>query len=465
MKGGSIRLNLLAWLTIPALIILGAGAWLSYQQAVRLSTLVTDRELTASARMIAEQVGYIDGTLNLVIPPAALELFASDSHDEVAYAVTDPKGTLIAGYPGLNGPSPGADNGATEFFETTFRNEEPMRAVAFAQTVVTPTGPLNVLVSVGETLKARDALVLTLWGRSFLEQAVLVIAGAVSIWFGITRELRPLLRLRQEVRDRRSDEFQPFDAGTVQSEIRPLVLALNSHMDRLRSQLERQRRFLDSAAHQLRTPIAVLKTQVGYALRTPKVDEVKLALTEVDLNLTAMARMTNQLLTLGGVEHSRTQLQSEVVDLSAVVSQVVLEEARRTLDAGIEVAFDSDGPAFVSGSHVMLAELVVNLVENVIAHAGGPASANLAVRRAVKDVILRVQDDGVGVGDEDRPRLLQRFQRGSSARAGGSGLGLSIVAEIAESLGGSVELPKPQGGRGFAVVVKLPAAPALADQG
>ena len=465
MTGGSIRLNLLAWLTVPALAILGAGAWLSYEQALRLATLVTDRELTASARMIAEQIGFVDGTLNLVIPPAALELFASDSHDEVAYAVTDPKGTLIAGYPGLNGPSPGASNGDPEFFETTFRNQEPMRAVAFAQAVVTPTGPLNVLVSVGETLKARDALVFTLWGRSFLEQAVLVVAGAVSIWFGIARELAPLLRLRQEVRDRRSDDFQPFDAGTVQSEIRPLVLALNSHMDRLRAQFERQRRFLDSAAHQLRTPLAVLKTQVGYALRAPKIDEVNLALTEVDSNLTAMARMTNQLLTLGGVEHSRTQIQSEVADLTAIVRRVVLEEAQRTLDAGIDVAFESDGPALVLGSHVLLAELVVNLIENVIAHAGRPVSANVAVRRTVRDVILRVEDNGRGVSDDDRPRLLQRFQRGSNARLGGSGLGLSIVAEIAESLGGNVELPTPQGGKGFAVAVRLPAAGAAALTG
>lgn len=464
MSGGSIRLNLLAWLIVPGLAILGAGAWLSFGQAQRLSTLVTDRQLTASARMIAEQVGYVDGSLNLVIPPAALELFASDSHDEVAYAVTDPKGTLIAGYPGLNGPNPGTANGSTTFFETTFRNEEPMRAVAFAQTVVTPTGPLNILVSVGETLKSRDALVFTLWVRSFFEQAALIVAGAISIWFGITRELTPMLRLRQQVLDRRPDQFDPFSSSTVQTEIRPLVLALNSHMDRLKGQLERQRRFLDSAAHQLRTPIAVLKTQVGYALRTPSLDEVGVALAEVDSNLTAMARMTNQLLTLGGVEHTRSEIPSEVVDMTAVVRQVVLEEAQRTLDAGVELAFESDGPALVVGSEVMVSELVVNLIENIIAHAGRPASANLAVRRNVRDVVLRVEDDGLGVVDDDRTRLLQRFQRGGNAHPGGSGLGLSIVAEIAESMGGGVELPVPVGGKGFAVVVHLPAA-ATAAQG
>jgi two-component system sensor histidine kinase TctE len=308
---------------------------------------------------------------------------------------------------------------------------------------------------VGETLKSRNALVLTLWTRGLLEQAALVVAGAISIWFGITRELGPLLRLRQEVRDRPPDRLEPFETGGVQTEIRPLVLALNSHMDRLREMLERQRRFLDSAAHQLRTPLAVMKTQIGYARRTTEPTEISLALNEVDGNLSAMARMANQLLTLGGVDHSRNEEKSEIVDLSDVAKRVVLAEARRALDAGIEIAFETDGEAPVRAPEVMLSELVVNLLENVIAHAGRETSAGVAVRRAVGNVILRVEDNGHGVSEADRPRLLQRFARGSDAAPGGSGLGLSIVAEIAESMGGSVELLEPRNG-GFAVVVRLP---------
>lgn len=458
MKSGSIRVNLLVWLIVPGMLVLAVGAWLSYEQALRLSTIVTDQQLTASARMIAEQVTYADGALEVTIPPAALELFATESHDEVAYTVTDPDGVLIAGYPGLDSPSIDAARGNLLFFETTFRNEEPMRAVDFMQSVVTPTGEQIIRVTVGETLKARNALVMTLWMRGFFEQGALVIAGAVSIWFGISREIAPLLRLRQQVRDRRPDQFEPFDAKTIQTEIRPLVVALNSHMDRLRSQLERQRRFLDSAAHQLRTPLAVIKTQVGYAIRSKEPAEVNHALQEVDKNLTGMARMTSQLLMLGGVDHHRTVAQTERVDIGDLSRHVVLDAVNRALDADVELAFESDGSAWVTGSEAMLHELVTNLVENVIAHCGPGASANIAVHRGVRDVILRVEDDGAGVPDEDRPGLLQRFVRGRNAKPGGSGLGLSIVAEIAESMGGSVELPTPRGGKGFVVLVKLPSA-------
>ena len=455
---GSLRLNLIAWLVAPGLVVLAVSAWLSYNSAFRLSTLVTDRQLTSSARVIAEQIGYSGGKLVAVIPPAALELFATDSHDEVAYAVMDPYGGLVAGYPGLDAPEtlPVSDDGQ-RYFETMFRTEA-MRATMLRQPVITPQGTVVATVIVGETQKARHELIQSLWLRGFVEQALVVLAGAVFIWIGISRQLRPLLRLRQEVLDRPADRFEPFDPLPVQSEIRPLVVALNSHMDRLRLQLERQRRFLDSAAHQLRTPLAIMKTQVGYALRTREAAEVGLALREVDGNLTSMARLTNQLLTLGSVEHDRQIAPPEVIQLNAAVRQAVMEAAGRALDNGIELAFDADSDTPILASAVLVKEVVANLLDNVIHHAGSGTTATVAVRRSVNDVLLRVEDDGRGVAAEERPTLLERFRRGRTAGPGGSGLGLSIVAEIAESLGGAVELPMPRGGRGFCVVVRLPIA-------
>jgi two-component system, OmpR family, sensor histidine kinase TctE len=454
---GSLRLNLLVWLVVPGLLILAVGAWLSYGSAMRQATLVMDRQLTASARMMAEAIGFADGRLDVVTPPAALELFASDSHDEVAYAVEGPGGELLAGYPGFDAPGGRRSDAQDQHFDTAFRTEA-MRAAVFRQPVVTPTGTVFATVIVGETLKARDLLVQTLWLRGFVEQAALVVAGALFIWVGINRELRPLLRLRQAVLDRPADRFEPFEAASVQTEVRPLVLALNSHMERLRAQLERQRRFLDSAAHQLRTPLAIMKTQVGYARRIVEPAEVNLALGEVDGSLTAMARLTNQLLTLGGVEHERGLVRAEVIDLEATARQAIMDNSRRALDAGIELAFDSDGRSYIEGTEVLVREMISNLIDNAIQHAGAGATASFAVRRGVNDVLLRSEDNGRGIDPEDRAGLLERFHRGRNARPGGSGLGLSIVAEIAEALGGTVELPLPRGGRGFCVEVKLPAA-------
>ncbi len=455
---GSLRLNLMAWLVVPVVAILAASVWLSYGSALRQATLVTDQNLTASARIIAEQLQYRDGQISVVIPPAALELFASDSHDEVAYAVIGPTHDLIAGFPGLAPPAVLPPEFESRFFETMFRTEA-MRVVILRQPVVTPNATVAVTVMVGETQKARNELFRTLWLRGFAEQAALVLAAALSIWIGINRELRPLLRLRQAVLRRPADRFEPFDARSVQSEIRPLVDALNRHMQRLSQHLDRQKRFLDDAAHQLRTPLTIMKTQIGVARRTHDGDEGRAALVGVDENLTAMSRLTNQLLTLGRVDHDRGALQSERVDLAAVAREALADAMPRALDHGVDLMLQTDAaPCEVMATATLLREMLNNLIDNAIQYAGAGATATLAVRCDAGTATLAVEDDGIGVAADELPGLLGRFRRGQNARASGSGLGLSIVAEIAQMFDGTVELATPTSGRGFGVTVRLPRA-------
>ncbi len=460
-RSGSLRLNLMLWVVVPVAAILAVSVWLSYGSAVRQATLVMDRNLTASARIIAEQLQYGDGQIGVTIPPAALELFASDSHDEVAYAVIGPTGELIAGFPGLTAPKTPPPEFESHFFETTFRTTEAMRAVILRQPVVTPSGTVTVSVIVGETQKARKALVQTLWLRGFAEQAAMVLAAALAIWIGINRELRPLLNLRQKVLERPADRFEPFDARSVQSEVRPLVDALNRHMERLSQHLDRQKRFLDHAAHQLRTPLTILKTQIGVARRSRDAAEGSSALAGVDANLTAMSRLTNQLLTLGRVDHDRTSLKSEPVDLAAVAREAVSEAAPRGLDHGVELVLQADGTCTVTATAVLAREMLNNLIDNAIYHAGAGATATVSVHGETGRAILAVEDDGSGAAEEDLAALFERFHRGRNAAATGSGLGLSIVAEIAKMFDGTAELAAPSGKRGFRVVVTLPLARAL----
>ena len=454
---GSLRLHLMIWLAAPVVAILAVSIWLSYGSALRQATLVMDRNLMASARIIAEQVHFSDGSIGAVILPSALELFASDSHDEVAYAVVGPRNDLIAGFPGLNAPTNLPPEFESRSFETMFRTEA-MRAMILRQPVVTPGETVSVSVIVGETQKARDELFRSLWLRGFMEQAALVLAAAASIWIGINRELRPLLHLRQAVLEREAGRFEPFDSESVQSEIQPLVQALNRHMERLKQQLERQKRFLDHAAHQLRTPLAIMKTQIGFARRTRDVGEAGAALVEVDENLTAMSRLTNQLLTLGRVDHDRASLQAETVDLSEVARQAVADAAPRALDSGVDIVFETDGPCKVVATAMLAREVAGNLIENAIEYAGTGAIATVSVRRDGQSAVMTIDDDGPGVEERERSKLLDRFRRGHNAPAGGSGLGLSIVAEIAEMFEGSVEVAAPPTGKGFRVVVRLPTA-------
>lgn len=451
----SLRVNLMLWLFGPVAAILGVSLWLSFASATRQATLLMNRQILSSARMIAEQTRYRDGAIRVVVPPAALELFASDSHDEISYAVFDQTGALIAGFPDLNLPDPLPADFDTLTLATRFRTEN-MNAVVLRQSVITPEGTVPISVMVGETLKDRDAMVRELWLRGFLEQAALVVAAAVSIWIGITRELRPLMRLRRAVLDKPADSFEPFKAAAVQSEIRPLVQALNDHMARLAAYLDRQRRFLDSTAHQMRTPLSVMKTQVGLARRSRDPGETLGVLGEIDASLTAMSRLTSQLLTLGRVEHERAQLAVEKVDLAEVTRDVASHIAPLALDAGVDLAVEADAPCQIAASAILVREAVANLVDNAVAHAGFSAVATLTVVRQGGMGVLTVSDTGRGITPADRAKLFQRFQRGQQASSGGSGLGLAIVAEIAEMFGGHAEVIDPPGGKGFAVRLSLP---------
>ncbi len=455
LGAASLRVNLMLWLFVPVALILGISLWLSFASATRQATLIMNRQILSSARMIAEQTRFRDGAIGVVVPPAALELFASDSHDEISYAVFDQHGALIAGFPGLNLPDPLPGSFDTLLLATRFRTED-MNAVVLRQTVITPDGTVPVLVMVGETLMARDAMVRTLWLRGFLEQAALVVAAALSIWIGITRELQPLMKLRRAVLDKAADRFEPFDGSDVQTEIRPLVVALNDHMARLAAYLERQRRFLDSTAHQMRTPLAVIKTQVGMARRSRDPVETLAVLGEIDAGLTAMSRLTSQLLTLGRVEHERAQLAVEKVDLAAMTREVASQIGPLALNAGVDLGVEADEPCQVAASAILLREAVANLVDNAVAHAGAGATATLTVTRQADMGVLTVSDTGRGISPADRAKVFQRFQRGQSAASGGSGLGLAIVAETAEMFAGRAELIEPPGGKGFAVRLSLP---------
>jgi two-component system sensor histidine kinase TctE len=200
-----------------------------------------------------------------------------------------------------------------------------------------------------------------------------------------------------------------------------------------------------------------MKTQIGVARRTRNVDEGGSALASVDESLSAMSRLTSQLLTFGLVDHMRASLKTEPVDLAAIAREVTTDAAPRALDHGVELVLQADAGCWAMATEVLARELLKNLIDNAINYAGAGATATVTVRTKADAAVLTVEDDGTGVAKEDLAALLERFHRGrNAAAAAGSGLGLSIVTEVAKIFGGSVELAPRE--NGFRVVVTLPPA-------
>ncbi|MDQ0472318.1 sensor histidine kinase [Labrys wisconsinensis] len=457
MAPRSLRRELLAWLVVPLAAVVCFNVWTTYENASATAGLITDRTLLASARVIAERIRQSDGALEAPIPPSALEMFASDEPDRVIYHVTAPDGTLIAGYPDVMAPPQPPKGLEPVYFDAVFR-DQPIRAVAIAQPIIGAGRPGSALVAVGQTLRAHDKLVTGLWLKALRDQVLLVAAAGLLAAFGLRRGLAPVMRLREAVVERDPTELKPFATDKVQAELRPLVEALNEAFDRVQRLIATQRRFVANAAHQLRTPLALLKTQANVGLREADPRAKDEALAAVDASVDQMAHLSNQLLFLARAEQGSASLRKAEVDFGATTREALEGLAQMALTRDIDLGFEAAAEPFrLWGHSTLLRELVVNLVDNALRYtpAGGMVTASL--RRAGGDVVLTIEDSGPGIPLADRERVFERFYRRPDAGSEGTGLGLAIVREIVSSHEGQVQLGDRTPPPGLLVEVRLPA--------
>lgn len=457
MANRSLQRELLGWLVVPLTAVVSFNVWTTYKNAVDTADLLTDRTLVASARVIAENIRENDGVLEAPIPPSALEMFVSDQPDLVVYRVTTPSGQIIAGNPDIVAPPGQPVDLKPVYFKTTF-HDQPVRAVAIAQPIVSKQNPGNAVVAVGLTLKGHNKLMTGLWLKALRDQVLLVAAAGLLGVFGLRRGLAPILRLRRDVMERDPAELKPFAADTVQIELRPLVEALNEAFDRIQRQMDTQRRFVANAAHQLRTPLALLKTQVSVGLRERDIGTKDEVLAAVDMSVDGMAHLSNQLLSLARAEQGSSSLMKSSVDFAAVTRDALEGLAQVALSRDIDLGFEHETNGLVVWGHpTLLRELVVNLVDNALRYTPQGGSVTAKIVREADWIVLQVEDTGPGIAEGDREKVFERFYRGSEPVGEGTGLGLAIVREIVSSHDGQIELADREPPSGLSAQVRLPA--------
>ncbi|HZG28711.1 MAG TPA: sensor histidine kinase [Ensifer sp.] len=448
----SLYTQLLVWVLLTLLGVLTLNIYFSMRQAVQISSIVTDNTLMGSARMIAEAVRTDEqGNVTVEIPPAALENFANGYGDRVYYSVRTAWGTMIAGYSELEAP-PVSGQGRT----MRFRNEE-VRALAIEHPVIGLEKDGTISVTVAVTLNGETDLARRLWTSDFLNQFLLVIVAGVVTLLGLKRGLAPLMRLREAVIASRRERLEPFDPGSVQTELRPLVQALNDYMARVQRQMASQRRFVANAAHQLRTPLTLLTTQASVAARESDEERRRDALNALIRSTRQASRLAEQLLTLTRAEPGSRTPRAERIDMAEVARLVLEAQAEDALKRGIDLGLEGEGEAPVVGDGTMLREMVVNLVDNALRYTPTGGEVTVRVAHLDGDVVLTVDDNGPGIPEEEREHVFERFYRIMGTQAEGSGLGLAIVREVVEGAGGTVMLGTSNAG-GLSVRVRLPGA-------
>jgi two-component system sensor histidine kinase TctE len=390
---------------------------------------------------------------------AALEAFEADNRSRIFYRVRGFDGEMVSGFEDL--PAPRADRternvyaALVAFYDDRYR-DLPVRMAVLLQPVAGQAGQGMATIQVAETLEvrrtlARQILIDTLWRQALLLVVIaLVVVGVVQV------ATRPVRDLSERLRHRAEGDLSPIEAAGAPQELRPILDATNGVMARLAHLLDHQKRFVRDASHQLRTPLAVLKTQVQSAQRGDVAPSQ--ALVDIGNTVDGAAALANQMLALAKVEQLRQQGDAGVVDWSGVVQAVALDLAPLIAQARLDFDLERQ-TAPVRAHEWALRELTRNLLHNAVKHS--PAGGRLAVRLVcdARTAALTIADSGPGLPDELRRRLFEPFSSGDPA-GGGVGLGLTICREIVASLDGQIELDnRLQGSRvlGLDAVVRLP---------
>ena len=455
----SLRQRLTYWLLGPLLLLVAAGTFVSYRIALNAANKAYDAALLDPALAIASHLRRNGNELELDLPPIAIEALRIDTEDRVYYAVLGAGGEhLIAGTAKLPAPPELLRPGEHTFYDAKLEGER----VRVAARAVEVDNAGTAIVEVAETLIKRDKLVLELLFASAVPQILIAFAAVVLLWLGIGQGLRPLARLRGEIAARSPRDLRAVPEQDKPEEVRSLVGALNQLLSRLNAAIASQQRFIANAAHQLRTPLAGLKTHAELARREPSTAELRSLLDMIAGETQRTSHLVNQLLTLARAEPGEAP-GHQPVNLHEIVGRDVRDWVQRALAKNIDLGFELED-AWTLGEPLLLRELAANLLDNALAYtqAGGRVTVRCGVRNG--ESALEVEDNGPGIPEAEREKVFERFYRVATTGGEGCGLGLSIVSEIAGRHNARVELAQPEAGPGTLIRVAFPKLAAQAAQ-
>ncbi|HYW56149.1 MAG TPA: sensor histidine kinase [Polaromonas sp.] len=435
--GLSLRRQLLLWLLLPQLVLWLAGGVLAWRVALNYAEKGIDQSLTQSVRSLARQVKPIGSGLLVDFPRAAQDILEQDPTDRVGYMVSSPPGQFVLGN-GQLPPPPGnlvIEAGEPLIYEARLA-DKAVRVALLEVNYGDADSPQRLRVQIAKSLAVQQRIARELVADMLLPLLVLSLLLGALVYAGITRGLRPLKRLEAQLGDRTGRTLPALpliELTQAPQEVHSLATAVNQLLDAVRRSVGQEKRFLNDAAHQLRTPLAGLVSQTELALQETSLPAIKDRVVKVHAGALRSAHLVHQLLSLARTE-AEVNLQS--LDLAALAREVAREWTPKALAAGVDLGYEGEDTLLVQGEKLLLRESMNNLIDNALHYAGRGATVTVRVRSEAGQGVLEVEDDGPGLSGSDRGHVFERFWRASEL-PGGCGLGLAIVAEIANRHGGT----------------------------
>lgn len=439
----SLRGELLVWLGLPLALLWGLSVYTHYQSAVHAANQAYDRSLLASARTVAERLVVRHRHLEVDVPWVVLDSFERNMNDQLFYQVISPEGKTLSGYDDLPTIPPTSQLSViypalVHFYDARY-HQQRIRIAALWQPVNEAGVDGMALVLVAETLNSRQAFAEGLLRTALLSQSCLVLVTLLLAGLMLRRVLRPLRRLSRIVLHRDGSELTPLPS-LPWSELQPLIIAFNRYLERLRSLLARQDRFSADAAHQLRTPLAILKTQVGVALNSERPEQWRESLQGMRHTLDDTILLTDRLLQLARMKarHGEEKPLTNV-DLADILRDACFSSYTAARNKRIDLGYEGQQNDEVKGNSLLLGELCANLLDNAIKYTpiGGIVTARLYAGK------LEIEDSGPGIDSAEQEKALQPFSRfDHGSLQPGAGIGLALVKDICAWHGALISLDR-----------------------
>lgn len=427
MKKMSLRLRLIISFLIVSTCVWTAAAIISWQE----SRDQMDEFFDTYQLLLARQLSTADWT-NLTADMQKksnrlIENVDDDGEEEdeaLGFAVFNRRGEMIFN----------DDENGRDFIYTPeasgFVNQKIGRKKDMWRIFWLTSADKNFTIAVGQELEFRDDAALELVEETLLPWLVGLSVLLLAVIWMVSRELRPLRRIADELSERDSDNLHPLSLSGQASEILPLIKAINTQFSRIEQMLQRERGFISDSAHELRSPLTALKVQLEVALLADDDAAARhQALQKLNQGIDRSTRLVEQLLALSRLDSAAAAANDEPLDWPALVNAAVNEQLPAAEEKKINIKTSTDGSAPTTcGQPLLWALLLRNLLDNAVRYS--PEEAQISIE--LKDETLSVTNSNTVVAAEYLPRLKERFFRPAGQKSTGSGLGLSIVERIAE---------------------------------
>ena len=430
------------------MIIILDSSFLFYQgDTLRRETF--DRDLAETAKSVSLIFKKSSVKKLQDIDENSISLLLTEPHDKMFYSIRDDQGRFLFGNPDvIYQKAEDLDPSDPDDFNVYFSSikNESVRVVSIPIEHSIGNIKKQFFIQVAETRNQRTEIQKQIIFWILIPQFILLISALILVRFAVKKGLSPILYLNEKIIARSYKDLKPIDVQNVPLEVDRLVGSLNNLMSELDNAIKSENRFVNDAAHQLRTPLAGILAQIQLAQESKNSEEIKTRLEQISQSSKRLIHIINQLLSLSKTQpEAKHATDFQKIDLMSLTKKTMedlfpLADLKK-IDLGYEGSNDA---AFVMGDEHKLYDLIHNLIENAIKYTPSSGKVNVFLENKDDKICLTVEDTGKGIPKDDQPNIFKRFYRGDnvsqSGDDAGAGIGLAIVKEIANMHDATIEI-------------------------